>query len=171
MLRAAFGFSPQSSQSSTEFLFFCHSEHSSFCHPEELLATKDLVCIYMYASTSAFQILRFAQDDKRGWLWMTKRGVAPNNKEGRVLINDYWLNQKIRVISVICGWKINRHQRMKNESSSADEAYPSSSSSSSSSTGLVYFTFTLLKVKDESAFESTVPGRKLILARLMSEVS
>ena len=41
-LRAALGFSPQSSQSSTEFLFFCQSEHSSFCHPEELLATKDL---------------------------------------------------------------------------------------------------------------------------------
>ena len=29
----------------TEFhgvFIFCHSEHSSFCHPEELLATKDL---------------------------------------------------------------------------------------------------------------------------------
>ena len=48
-----------------------------------------------------------------------------------------------------------------------ESVYPSSSSSSA---GLVYFTFTLLKVKDERAFESATPGRKLILARLMRSV-
>ena len=46
---------------------------------------KNLVCIHMYASTSA------SRDPSLHYvpLWMTRRGVAPNNKEGRVLINDY----------------------------------------------------------------------------------
>ena len=46
---------------------------------------KNLVCIHMYASPSA------SRDPSLHYvpLWMTRRGVALNNKEGRVLINDY----------------------------------------------------------------------------------
>ena len=105
---------------------------------------KNLECIHVYASTSALQILRFAQDDKGGIpFWMTKED------EYRLMITDRIKNPRHL-----------RHLRMKNYASS-------SSSTSSSSFGYLISTF--VKFKLAMALASTLPGRKLMRFFLMSD--
>ena len=65
-------------------------------------------------------------------------------------------------------FRMTRGEGMKNESSSADETYPSSSSSTSSSS-FGYLISTFVKFKLAMALASTLPGRKLMRFFLMSD--